>query len=153
MDPDEPERPRLLHGRDPESGEWITRPEQEGQGRMHGPIVSEFLHLSGAESIRVVPAPKVLEMIARDMLVIDSDRMYFEAVERDDGTVLLTVHYGQIIGSRWLAVIPKADFRMAIRPCSCPTCPPPEGVTPACASDSEPTDDDLVAAIARAVHR
>jgi len=56
--------------------------------------------------LQVEPREGLVEWIAENMLLADLDTISFEAVVRDDGTALLLASYSQIIGSRWLALVP-----------------------------------------------
>ena len=56
-------------------------------------------------ALEIRPTPAVLEVIGREMLAIDRDRIYFEIITFDDGTSTVYAQYNQILGSRKLANI------------------------------------------------
>ncbi len=73
-------------------------------------VVSAFLCHSTAHgprhpSLEIRPTPAVLEVIGREMLAIDRDRIYFEIITFDDGTSTVYAKYNQILGSHKLANI------------------------------------------------
>ena len=61
-------------------------------------------------SFRAIPNDKVVNWIAMNMLSIDYDTIYFEIVERADGTALILAKYNRIIGSRYLGLIPSSEL-------------------------------------------
>ncbi len=59
----------------------------------------------------VTPKPEVCEAIGKAMLKFEGYTLRFEMTVRDGAeSVLVTVHYDQIIGSRWLAEIPLSEL-------------------------------------------
>jgi hypothetical protein len=64
---------------------------------------------------RLAPTPKLLNYIAQGMLLIEYDTIHIELIVRDDGSMLVTVSYGKIIGSHWLTIMPVERLAEAIR--------------------------------------
>jgi hypothetical protein len=77
------------------------------------PDIGHYLVVSGVNghrSFHVSPKPELVSWIAKEMLVIERDRKYFEVVERVDGSALVIVKHDQILGSRWLTIVPTASL-------------------------------------------
>jgi hypothetical protein len=78
-----------------------------------GQHVSTYCAVSAPKfrgSLCVRPTQRVMDCIAAEMLVIDDDRIYFEIIDRGNGTALVVAKYNKIIGSRWLALIPSSEI-------------------------------------------
>lgn len=67
-------------------------------------------HREGAKAygnyFQLKPTPKLLNYISENMLLIDYDTINVELIVRADGSMLVTAHYGKILGSHWLALLP-----------------------------------------------
>ena len=51
------------------------------------------------------PTPEVIAWIRANMLQIDYDSLYFQAIMREGGQTLIVCQYNAILGSRWLALV------------------------------------------------
>jgi hypothetical protein len=72
-----------------------------------------YCHTSGKtnyNSFHVMPTQAVCEIVGAAQKVVEDENMYFSLVFRDDDTVLVIAQYNQIIGSRWLCVLPVSEF-------------------------------------------
>lgn len=64
----------------------------------------------------VKPRQEVLDALRAEMILVDGDTVSFEGVVRgeadavDTTTLLVIAKYGQIIGSRWLGIIPALEL-------------------------------------------
>lgn len=56
--------------------------------------------------LTVEPSESMLAFVEEKMITVEHDRLTFEMIERQDG-VLIIIRHGQIIGSRWLNIIPR----------------------------------------------
>ncbi len=54
--------------------------------------------------------PEIIQWIPQHMMLSDQYVLNFQIVERCDGTALVTLHYNQISGSRWIALIPASEL-------------------------------------------
>ncbi len=63
--------------------------------------------------------PRLAEFIAGNSIFGDERNLdrshYLEIVSRDDGTALVLMQYQQIIGSRWLCIVPKSQVSEWVR--------------------------------------
>lgn len=86
-----------------EAGTWSDR------GRTSRFQVSSFLSLSTQKKRRTMEVLRLEgfleEFIRQKVLHISNGSVSFEVIEWDDGRALVTLQYGQIIGSHWLGVI------------------------------------------------
>jgi len=108
-----PTRPAWIYFR--EAGTPFVIREAESERRNpSGVIISEYMTISGYEhphgSMYVAPTRELSEFIWDNMVAVDYDRIYFKATVRTNGIVLLSAHYNQILGGRWLTTMPLADF-------------------------------------------
>lgn len=100
----------------PKCGKWADEGKRIGismsTGEMgnQGHLITSYMIVSGPvhRSLRVRPSKALVAWIRERMILVDRDLMYFGACVRDDGTALLTVSYSQILGSRWLALVPAS---------------------------------------------
>lgn len=78
--------------------------------RVDGYTFGPYLVFTGKEhrSMRVNITHELAETLARDLVV--PGELHLEAVERDDGSVLLVAAYGHIIASRWIGFIDPATI-------------------------------------------
>lgn len=74
------------------------------RGRMGRMFVGPYCYIRDGLSLAVEPTEAVMR-VAREMLMVDGDHLSFEIIRWDDGRALVVLKYGQIIGSRWLAMI------------------------------------------------
>jgi hypothetical protein len=79
----------------------------------NGLVISEYCSVRGRRgdfySLRVTPGKKLLAYLSKTMLLIDNDQINFEIVIREGGKALVLAKYNQIIGSRWLALVPATE--------------------------------------------
>ena len=68
-------------------------------------VISNWLLFSDHHSEYRQPTDKTLQYVRANMLPVDYDSIYFEVINREDGTSLVTAKYNQILGSRWLAFV------------------------------------------------
>ena len=81
--------------------------------------IGHYMAVSGGPAYRsfwVRPTPRLVDFITRHMFLLDDDRKYFEVVERVDGTALILAKYNQILGSRWLTIVPTDSLPWSINP-------------------------------------
>lgn len=80
------------------------------------PVVGSYLTVRGecptsgdhlCHSKTVVPTERTRKFIQQNMLPIESDSIYFQAISREDG-ILIVAKYNQILGSRNLALVPHS---------------------------------------------
>ena len=70
-------------------------------------VISNWLRYSPSHKSEYrEPKLIVLDYIRTNMLPIDYDSIYFEAIDRDNKWLIIA-KYNQIIGSRWLALVEK----------------------------------------------
>jgi len=75
--------------------------------------IGHYLTVGGAgghRSFWARPAPSLVKWVMDNMLHLDNDRKFFEVVVREDGSALILVKYNQILGSRWLTIVPAASL-------------------------------------------
>ena len=53
----------------------------------------------------VNPGPAVVRFFRESVLHVPSDTLTFQAIVREDGSALVLMQHGQIIGSHWLAML------------------------------------------------
>jgi len=91
------------HDTNPAKQETLTKKFKIG-----GKLVQGWLNVSYRSdgkympSLDVVPSVKLLRYVNENMLDIEYDQIYFEAIPFSDGTMKLYARYNQIIGSRFL---------------------------------------------------
>lgn len=75
-------------------------------------VIGSFLHVKrdNYQSMQVKPSKEVLDWIRDHMISVDYDTIVFQIVVHDDSNALVVAHYGQIIGSRYLAYIDAATI-------------------------------------------
>ena len=91
---------------------WEPTPGKRGPRQPGiGPYCQVTGHPSGHQSLWVRPTSAVREAIKAHMLDLGVGHgFFFKCVIRDDGSCLVTCDYEQILGSRWLALIPATEF-------------------------------------------
>lgn len=96
--------------------EWGLKPGQKDtrtpaniNSKKVGPFCCVSGHPTGYQSLWVKPTPAVLDVV-RNMWRIVGGTVYFECVVRDDGSCLVIVKWDQILGSRYLALIPASEL-------------------------------------------
>lgn len=89
-----------------ESGSFLGN----GKREMVHQVVSTGISFSGNDEpyrythiIEINPA--ILECIEERMIRVDYDSISFQVTTWDDGRAIVSAHYSQIIGSRYLAII------------------------------------------------
>ena len=88
-----------------ESKKFLVFDSEENSG-----IVSSYCYVrDGADSASVTPSAGLLDYISKNMLLIKHDEIYFKAIPRSDG-LLIVANYNVIIGSRWLALLPLSEM-------------------------------------------
>ena len=74
--------------------------------------VSSYCAMYGTplqDSLRVVPNQDVLDLLRKNLVLLENDTIWFQVVDRKDG-VLITAKYNNIIGSRWLALLERGVY-------------------------------------------
>jgi len=66
-------------------------------------------------ALYVVANPYLVSWLRENLIDIDYDTLHFELIVYENGNALVTVSYGQIIGSRWLAILPAPEPARLIR--------------------------------------
>ena len=79
-------------------------------GKRHYPcLLTGYISIDGPDGFRsldaVELAPCVVDYFRANVLGVENDRVTFTIRDRGDGTALVIMQHGQIIGSHWLAVI------------------------------------------------
>ena len=64
----------------------------------------------GHEALFVVPGAAVVNLFRNGTLHVPSDTLTFQAIVRGDGSALVLMQHGQIIGSHWLAMLDGKDI-------------------------------------------
>jgi hypothetical protein len=62
---------------------------------------------------RIVPKRGLLDKI--DLIFIEWDSLYWELIQRSNGTTLVTLKYNKIIGSRYIAIIRTDSLPKCLR--------------------------------------
>jgi len=81
--------------------------------RVHSMTLGPYCVVSdgGYRSAGVHATDAVVAFCNESMIDIDRDSLYFEIVVRDDDSALVLVKHNQILGSRWLAILPATAVR------------------------------------------
>jgi len=58
----------------------------------------------------VTPTPALCELIAREMLQIDHDSIYFDVIVHDDGRAVVRAKYNLIIGGRVIGEVSASEL-------------------------------------------
>lgn len=85
-----------------------VRPFDKPDGKKSGERYVCFTHGKGhKQSQWGVLKAKYETFIKEQMLSIPGDSIFVSVAVRDDGTALVTFSYNQILGSRWIAIVPQ----------------------------------------------
>jgi hypothetical protein len=81
-----------------------------------GPYLA-FRGKDGHGSAHVTPTPRLLEIIRPNIIMDERERITFEAIERDDATILIVAQHALILSGLWLCILPD---RSSIPPVAWP---------------------------------
>ena len=84
-----------------------VRPFDKPEGKKSGERYVCFTHGEHRRSQWGVLKAKYETFIKEQMLSISGDSIFVSVALRDDNTALITFQYNQIIGSRWITIVPQ----------------------------------------------
>ncbi len=84
-----------------ETRDWRDRSIAQDRGKFY--LSTHRLNRPECPSCYVTLTPE-LEQVMKDNMILGPNEWHFEAIQRDDGSVLITANYSSILGSRWLKI-------------------------------------------------
>jgi hypothetical protein len=78
---------------------------RKGTGRAQLLTFCSVRSASKSWNLDVFPKPEVIELVEKNMMLVDDYRINFEIIIRESGVALVCAHYNMISGSRWFGYV------------------------------------------------